>query len=115
MKFILDADLPASLNVFFIGHEVVHTKELEHGNLTPDRDINLLSIMEESVLITKDTDFYYSYITSRKPYKLVLVKLGNMRLNDLKTYFQKNVPTIIKHLNHSSFLILEPTRIRILE
>jgi len=115
MKFLIDAHLPASLNAYFIGHEVFHTSDLEHGNLTSDKDINSFSMMEHTVLITKDSDFYYSYLTSRKPYKLVLVKLGNMRLNDLKAYFEKNAALIVKHLNHSSFLILEPTGIRILE
>ncbi len=115
MKFLIDAHLPASLDVFFAGHEVFHTSDLDHGNLTSDKDINSFSMKENLVLITKDTDFYYSYLSSRRPYKLVLVKLGNMRLNDLKTYFQRNAATIVKHLNHSSFLILEPNRIRILE
>jgi predicted nuclease of predicted toxin-antitoxin system len=115
MKFLLDAHIPASLKVYFEGHEVLHTSDLEHGNLTSDGSINTLSLMKDLVLITKDSDFYYSYITSRRPYKLVLVKLGNMRLKDLKIYFQKNADTVIKHLNHSSFLILEPKRIRILD
>ena len=115
MKFLIDAHLTASLDVFFEGHEVFHTSDLDRGNLTSDNDINLFSMKENLVLITKDTDFYYSYLSSRMPFKLVLVKLDNMRLHDLRAYFQRNATTIIRHLNHSSFLIHEPTRIRILE
>ncbi len=115
MKFIIDAHLPKSLTRFFSDHEVIHTSELITGNLTPDRDINALSMLEKRILITKDADFYYSYIAARKPYKLVLVKLGNMRLGELKSYFERNAGTIINYLHTNSFLILERERIRVLE
>ncbi|WP_410522742.1 DUF5615 family PIN-like protein [Pedobacter sp. BS3] len=88
---------------------------LEAGNTTTDSNTNMLSILEEYILITKDSDFYYSYISSRKPHKLVFVKLGNMRLKELKSYFERNASAIIKLLEEYSFLILEPERIRILE
>jgi predicted nuclease of predicted toxin-antitoxin system len=53
MKFILDAHLPASLALYFIGHDVLHTSALPEGNLTADRKINEISILEDRVLITK--------------------------------------------------------------
>jgi len=115
VNFLIDAHLPASLTAYFEGHDVLHTSMLEKGNLTSDHNINALSVLEHRILITKDADFYYSYISARKPYKLVLVKLGNMRLQDLKAYFERNAPNIIQLLAEHSFLILEPDRIRILE
>ena len=115
MKFIIDAHLPSSLAKYFPDHDVIHTSVLTEGNLTSDSSINTLSILQERILITKDTDFYYSYIASRKPHKLVLVKLGNMRLKGLKTYFKENAGTIINLLHQHSFLMLEPARIRVLE
>ena len=62
---------------------------MENGNFTKDTFINDLSIKEKRAVITKDTDFYYSYIASKKPYKLVLVKLGNVKLAELKRYFEE--------------------------
>ncbi|WP_158642781.1 DUF5615 family PIN-like protein [Chitinophaga japonensis] len=88
---------------------------LPPGNLTPDRNINELSVLENRALITKDSDFYYSYLSSRKPYKLVLVKLGNMRLKELKGYFERNADKITGLLEEHSFLIPEADRIRVLE
>jgi len=114
MRFLIDAHLPASLAAFFPGHDVVHTAGLAKGNLTTDSAINTLSVLEERILITKDTDFYYSFIASRKPYKLVLVKLGNMRIKDLKQYFENNAPKLISLLEEHAFIILEPGRIRVL-
>lgn len=115
MKFLIDAHLPASLAYFFKDHDVVHSSELTEGNLTSDKTINAISISEERIVVTKDTDFYYSYIAKQEPYKLVLVKLGNMRLKDLKSYFEQNAGQIIKVMQDHSFIILEPERIRILE
>lgn len=115
MKFLIDAHLPQSLASFFKDHDVVHSSELSEGNLTSDKTINTISISEQRTVITKDTDFYYSYLAKKEPYKPVLVKLGNMRLKDLKSYFEQNAQQIISLMQAYSFIILEPERIRILE
>ncbi len=115
MKLIVDAHLPKSICDVFYNCDCIHTQQLEKGNLTKDSFLNKLSIKEHRVLITKDTDFYYSYIASRKPYKLVLVKLGNMRLEELKIYFKTNSEKILSILQNHSFIILEKNKIRIME
>lgn len=85
------------------------------GTSLRDKTINELSQSEQRIVITKDSDFYYSYLATKVPYKLVLVKLGNMRLSDLKTYFKVNAPKIIDLMKEHSLIILEPERIRVLE
>ena len=115
MKFIIDAHLPKSIAEFLHEHDVIHTSELQAGNSTKDKQINSLSVLEDRVLITKDNDFYYSYIAAHRPSKLVLVKLGNMRLKELKEYFQRNAFRIIELLEEHSFLVLEKENIRVLE
>lgn len=115
MKLIIDAHLPESICEYFYHCDCIHTKQLEKGNLTKDSFINELSIKEHRAVITKDTDFYYSFIATRKPYKLVLVKLGNMRLAELKNYFKANSEKILTLLQNHSFIILERNIIKILE
>jgi predicted nuclease of predicted toxin-antitoxin system len=115
MKLIVDAHLPKSICEYSNNCDCIHTQQLEKGNLTKDSFINELSIKEHWVVITKDTDFYYSYIVSHKPYKLVLVKLGNMRLVEIKKYFKANSEKIIKILQNHSFIILDKNKIKILE
>lgn len=115
MKLIIDAQLPNSLCEYFNDCDCKHTKQLKKGNQTKDSSVNELSINEKRVVITKDTDFYYSYLASHKPYKLVLVKLGNMRLSELKKYFKNNSNKIIELLEEHSFIILEKSKIRVLE
>ncbi len=115
MKFIIDAHLPKSIAAFFNEHDVLHTSELENGNRTKDKLINSLSVLEDRILITKDNDFYYSYVAAKKPVKLLLVKFGNMQLKELKNYFQRNAITILKLLEEHSFLVLEKDSVRVLE
>lgn len=115
MNLLLDAHLPISIAGFFKECIAIHTSQLEMKNQTSDKVINDLSMAEKWVVITKDSDFYYSYIREKIPYKLILVKLGNMRLKELHEYFRKNSGTIITLMQTHSFLILEPEKIRILD
>jgi len=115
MKLLIDANLPKSLSDYFPEHEVIHTLQLPEGNLTSDKSVNAISISQECVVVTKDDDFYYTYIARLGPYKLVLVKLGNIRLKELKQYFERNASKIIELLQHNSFIILEADKIRVLE
>ena len=115
MNFIIDAQLPDSLCEYFRDCDCIHTSKLKDGNQSRDSSINELSLKENRVVITKDTDFYYSYIASQKPYKLILVKLGNMRLSELKRYFENNCNKIKEIIEENSFIVLENNRIRIME
>ncbi len=72
MKFLVDAQLPRRLvaRLREVGHEAIHTLDLPLGNQTPDSIINELSIHEEYVVVTKDTDFVNSFHLHRRPHKL---------------------------------------------
>jgi predicted nuclease of predicted toxin-antitoxin system len=64
VKFVIDAHLPPGLGVLLrnAGHDVVHTLQLLAQNNTPDRVLNELSVAESRVVITKDSDFFYSHL-----------------------------------------------------
>lgn len=115
MKFIIDAHLPRSICNFFGKHDCIHTSQLEFGNETKDSLINELSIKEHRTVVSKDTDFYYSYITGKRPYKLILVRLGNFRLRELNQYFESNAEKIIELLKENSFIVLEKGKIKVLD
>jgi predicted nuclease of predicted toxin-antitoxin system len=82
MKFLVDAHLPPGLCALLhaAGHDAVHTAGLPAQNKTPDRVINELSATDQRVVITKDTDFYYSHVLHQRPWKLLLVRTGNERV-----------------------------------
>lgn len=108
VKFIVDAQLPRGLRGFLseAGYDAIHTIDLPEQNRTPDQVINALSVAEERVVITKDTDFYYSHILYGRPYKLLLIRTGNIRTRDLCELVKRQLPTIVASLRDHSLVEL---------
>ncbi|WP_439474794.1 DUF5615 family PIN-like protein [Algoriphagus formosus] len=111
MKFLLDANIPPSLAEDFRGHEVFTTELLSNRNASKDSEIIQFTLENELILITKDFDFYHSFLQGRKPKKVILVKLGNMKIRELRSYFRRNLSKIIELFETSSMLILTPDEI----
>ena len=115
MKFLVDAHLPPGLCVLLqaAGHIARHTRQLPAKNLTTDNAINLLSAKEKLVVISKDTDFYYSHLLRQQPHKLVLVRTGNIGLRELKDLFARNLPAIESALKKHSLVELDRSAVRV--
>jgi len=96
MKFVVDAHLPRRLCGVLAsrGHEAVHTLDLPAGNATSDEVINRISLDDLRVVISKDTDFFFSHTLQGRPWKLLLVKTGNMSTRDLCALLERNLPAI---------------------
>jgi predicted nuclease of predicted toxin-antitoxin system len=114
MKFVVDAHLPPGLCALLkeAGHDAIHTRHLPARNRTSDDILNELSIMEQRVMITKDSDFYHSHLLYGKPWKLLLVRTGNIRPCDLKAIFQSHLPAIIAALEKNSLVELDRRKVR---
>ena len=91
MKFLIDAQLPVKLAQLLRqkGYDVIHAKELPQRNQTSDQEINAISIQDQRIVITKDTDFLESFILYKRPYKLLLVTTGNISNKELESLFLK--------------------------
>ncbi len=115
MRFLVDAHLPPGLCSLLqaAGHKARHTRQLPAKNLTTDNTINLLSAREKLVVISKDTDFYYSHLLRQQPYKLVLVRTGNIGLRELKELFAHNLPMLEKALKKHSLVELDRQAVRV--
>ena len=96
MKFLVDAQLPLRLARVLqsAGCDTIHTKDLRRGNATPDSEINLLSIKESRIVITKDRDFLDSFIIKQQPYKLLILNAGNINNNQIIDLFMNNLPQL---------------------
>ncbi len=103
-----NAQLPPSLKNLFIskGFDCLHTLDLDLKNETPDSVINFISINEERIVITKDSDFLESFLLKKQPYKLILVKLGNTSKNEVINFFQNKFNEIIKRIESESLIFL---------
>jgi predicted nuclease of predicted toxin-antitoxin system len=115
MKFLVDAHLPASLCALLqaAGHDAVHTSQLVARNKSTDPVLNELSLTEQRVVISKDTDFYYSHLLHQRPYKLLLVRTGNIRVRELKELFQRHLPSIVLALENNSLVELDRTTVQV--
>jgi predicted nuclease of predicted toxin-antitoxin system len=108
MKLLVDAQLPRRLSEFLngLGHDSVHTLDLPTGNRTTDDEINIRTIAESRVLITKDADFVDSFLTRKVPFKLLLVATGNIGNDELLDLFRRNSATVVDQFDVHNFIEL---------
>jgi predicted nuclease of predicted toxin-antitoxin system len=106
MKFLVDAHLPPSLCAVLMqrGHDANHTLDLPAKNATKDAVLNQLSLGEQRVVISKDSDFFYSHLVLGRPWKLVLVKTGNISTEDLCSLFRRHLADIEAALEQHSLV-----------
>ena len=108
MKFLLDAQLPPSLKQLFTdkGYDCIHTLDLESGNDTTDKIINQISVADQRIVITKDSDFFDNFIIKKEPYKLIFVKLGNTSKKELIQFFDDRFAEIIEQIKVEDMILL---------
>jgi predicted nuclease of predicted toxin-antitoxin system len=96
VNFLVDAQLPRRLagHLRAAGHDALHTLDIPAGNRTKDRDINERSVREQRVVITKDENFVNSLLLSRRPYKLLLISIGNIGNAELEAVFVPIIPLL---------------------
>lgn len=113
MNFIVDAHLPKLICSLLqdAGHEAIHTSQLPDGNRTDDLDILALADKKNSVVISKDADFYHSFLLQRRPTKLVAVKVGNMKLASLRSLFQNQTNNILQLLETNDLVEVHADRL----
>jgi predicted nuclease of predicted toxin-antitoxin system len=116
VKFLIDAQLPKTLAKFFRdrGFDAIHTLELPDKNVTDDLEINRISLTENRIVISKDSDFYDSYSARQEPYKLLYLTTGNICNNDLLELFDKNLLLIIHSLQNGSVVEINRTAVIII-
>jgi predicted nuclease of predicted toxin-antitoxin system len=115
VKFIVDAQMPRRLCTVLhaAGYDAVHTIELPQQNRTTDQVINEISVAEGRVVITKDTDFYYSHLLYRRPFKLLLIRTGNIGTRDLCALVERQLPTIVAALEQHTLVELDRSTVHI--
>ena len=96
MKFLVDAHLPRRLarQLQAAGHDALHTLDLPNGNRTEDTEINNLSVAEQRIVVTKDSDFVDSFLLHHRPWKLLLIATGNISNRELEALVAANLATI---------------------
>ena len=108
IKFIVDAQFPYSLAVMLKrkGFDVIHTDDLPNKERTTDNEIRILAKEENRIVITKDNDFFDSYILNKSPSRLLLISTGNIINKELFVLFEKNFDLVTGYFEIYSFLEL---------
>jgi len=106
LQFVVDAQLPKKLSDFLNkkGFNSIHTLDLPDKNSTTDKYIIEFAFSENRILITKDDDFLRSFLISKKPAKLILIKTGNIRNNELIEIFEMGITVIASLIQDHSMI-----------
>jgi len=109
MKFIIDAQLPFALSKYLEkkGFDVIHTDDLPNKEFTTDDEIREISVKEDRIVITKDSDFLDSYYVKGIPPKLLLITTGNIKNKLLLTIFDLNMNQICELFLEYTFVELD--------
>lgn len=113
MKFILDAHIPPSLQPFLVGKgfDTSHTKDLPLQNATDDLEIIKVSMQEKRVVVTKDSDFFDTFLLKKEPYKILFIQTGNISTKDLKSVFETFLEDIIMSLQNYDVVNLHKDKV----
>ncbi|MDP2114859.1 MAG: DUF5615 family PIN-like protein [Bacteroidota bacterium] len=98
MKFLIDANLPFRLakSLKIRGFDILHTDDLPDKERTTDKEIRKISVEQDRIVITKDSDFLDSHVIQGVPSKLLLVTTGNIVNKELIDLFDKYFETTIQ-------------------
>jgi predicted nuclease of predicted toxin-antitoxin system len=113
MKFLVDAQLPKLLSDYIAskGHNCVHTLSLPNKNHSTDKELLTMVVEENRILITKDLDFLNSFLIKKTPPKLILVRTGNIRNNELLAIFRKHLDRLINTINENDLIEINQSEI----
>ncbi|HAK80513.1 MAG TPA: hypothetical protein DCM71_27340 [Runella sp.] len=113
MRFLVDAQLPTLLATWIRekGYEVVHTDDLPNKDETEDQEIRVYADINNCIVISKDADFYNSYILRNSPKKLLLISTGNIKNRQLLDLFRKNFSELVKLFSFYSLIEMNNTEI----
>jgi len=108
-KYLVDANFSRKIADFLHSHDldVIHVSELPLGNKTKDRDINLVSIRESRILITRDHDFVDSYFSSPRPYKLLFISAFTQKESLILDTLEKHITEINRLFDEYGLLELK--------
>ena len=93
---IIDTQLPPKLALYLIkkGCDAIHTTGFPEGHLMPDSKIREIAINQNRIIITKDSDFFDFYLTKGAPPKVLLLKFGNLRNEELIFRFENQLDQV---------------------
>ncbi len=96
LKFIVDTQLPPKLSNLLTswGFDAIHTTSFPDGHLLGDHEIIQIAILENRIIVTKDSDFLDNYLLRGIPPPVLLLQFGNISNDELTRFFKANFSAI---------------------
>ena len=115
MKFLVDEQLPHLLAEWLQtrGYDAVHVTALLTNSRIPDGYICERSMAEERVVITKDEDFFKTYLIRQQPFKLVHLTTGNLKNRQLLDLFRDNLERLITTLETANVVEMNQLSLKV--
>lgn len=115
MKFLVDEQLPNLLAEWLRakGYDTVHVSTLSTGIRILDGYFCERSMAESRVVISKDSDFFNTYLIKKEPYKLLYITTGNLRNRPLLDLFRASFAKLQEALSNASVVELNQNTLRI--
>jgi predicted nuclease of predicted toxin-antitoxin system len=88
-----------------------YTLRLPKGNRTTDKEICVLSTLEQRIVITKDADFTQSHPLKGESKSLLYISTGNISNVALIELFRKNREPLLEALKENPWIELTKDRI----
>ncbi len=112
MKFVVDTQLPARLSQLFteLGFDSVHTTDFPNGHLISDIEIIEIAINQSRIIVSKDKDFFDYFFLKGHPPKILLIKTGNIKNNELIDLIKININNIINRFSSDANLVILSTK-----
>ena len=107
ITYLIDENMP--FLSFWNAERFVHVTELPFIHF--DTDIWEYAIAHDLIIITKDADFYYRYLSSQKNPKVVWIRTGNLKKSILIRLIDNVWAQIEEMLLSSSFIIVSEDKI----
>ncbi|MDB9511819.1 DUF5615 family PIN-like protein [Kamptonema animale CS-326] len=73
-------------------------------NAKLDVEIKAISLKENRVVVTKDRDFWDSFLIRKEPYKLLILTTGNIINVELEVLFLNNLPQLAELFQQHSLI-----------
>ena len=91
MKFLVDAHLPPSLCAVLErhGHDANHTLDLPTKNATKDTILNRISVDEQRIIVSKDSDFQQRSLLRGSPPKFIWLRVGNCKVKRIEDLLRR--------------------------
>jgi predicted nuclease of predicted toxin-antitoxin system len=107
ITYLIDENMP--FMPFWDRETYVHVNDLPF--ISSDTDIWDYAFQNQLIIITKDTDFYYRYLSSKKYPKVVWIKIKNIKKNIFIPFVESIWNEVEEMLLYSSFVIVNEDKI----